>query len=93
MAIRLTLCFFNNNRSPLGWRKVICVSSRWRGWVTWACGAVTCARVRLAYRTYTQKVKPQEVELVRRDYSANGGWETFLSYEVSLFVFSYGQFD
>ena len=37
------------------------------------------------------KVKPQEVELVRRDYSANGGWETFLSYEVSLFVFSYGQ--
>lgn len=27
------------------------------------------------------KVKPQEVELVRRDYSANGGWETFLSYE------------
>lgn len=27
------------------------------------------------------KVKPQEVELVRRDYVANGGWETFLSYE------------
>eukprot|EP00891_Asterochloris_glomerata_P002798 jgi/Astpho2/2798/Aster-00966 len=26
-------------------------------------------------------VKPQEVELVRRDYVANGGWETFLSYE------------
>lgn len=39
------------------------------------------------------KVKPQEVELVRRDYSANGGWETFLSYEVSLFVFLHGQFD
>jgi elongator complex protein 3 len=27
------------------------------------------------------KVKPEEVELVRRDYAANGGWETFLSYE------------
>ncbi|EZA53432.1 hypothetical protein DMN91_004513 [Ooceraea biroi] len=27
------------------------------------------------------KVKPHEVELVRRDYVANGGWETFLSYE------------
>lgn len=27
------------------------------------------------------KVKPYEVELIRRDYMANGGWETFLSYE------------
>lgn len=27
------------------------------------------------------KVKPYEVELIRRDYVANGGWETFLSYE------------
>jgi len=27
------------------------------------------------------KVKPNEVELIRRDYVANGGWETFLSYE------------
>lgn len=27
------------------------------------------------------KVKPEEVELVRRDYTANGGWETFLAYE------------
>jgi len=26
-------------------------------------------------------VKPEEIELVRRDYSANGGWETFLAYE------------
>lgn len=24
---------------------------------------------------------PEEVELIRRDYVANGGWETFLSYE------------
>jgi histone acetyltransferase (RNA polymerase elongator complex component) len=27
------------------------------------------------------KVKVDHVELVRRDYVANGGWETFLSYE------------
>jgi elongator complex protein 3 len=27
------------------------------------------------------KVKPYEIELIRRDYYANGGWETFLSYE------------
>ncbi|XWS37154.1 hypothetical protein CRYUN_Cryun19dG0018600 [Craigia yunnanensis] len=27
------------------------------------------------------KIKPEEVELVRRDYTANEGWETFLSYE------------
>ena len=27
------------------------------------------------------KVKPYEIELIRRDYYANGGWETFLAYE------------
>uniref|UniRef100_A0A8B9QJ09 Elongator complex protein 3 n=1 Tax=Apteryx owenii TaxID=8824 RepID=A0A8B9QJ09_APTOW len=27
------------------------------------------------------KVRPYQTELVRRDYVANGGWETFLSYE------------
>ena len=27
------------------------------------------------------KVRPYEVELIRRDYFANEGWETFLSYE------------
>ena len=27
------------------------------------------------------KVKPDNVELIRRDYYANGGWETFISYE------------
>ena len=26
-------------------------------------------------------MKPEEIELVRRDYAANGGWETFLAYE------------
>lgn len=28
-----------------------------------------------------QKINPDQVELIRRDYAANGGWETFLSYE------------
>ncbi|EKX51125.1 hypothetical protein GUITHDRAFT_103046 [Guillardia theta CCMP2712] len=28
-----------------------------------------------------KNVKPEQVELIRRDYVANGGWETFLSYE------------
>lgn len=27
------------------------------------------------------RVTPDEVELVRRDYAANDGWETFLAYE------------
>lgn len=27
------------------------------------------------------KIRPDEVELVRRDYMASGGWETFLAYE------------
>jgi histone acetyltransferase (RNA polymerase elongator complex component) len=26
-------------------------------------------------------MRPDAVELVRRDYWANGGWETFLAYE------------
>jgi len=28
-----------------------------------------------------EQISPDSVELVRRDYVANGGWETFLSYE------------
>jgi len=28
-----------------------------------------------------QKLKPDQIELIRRDYWANNGWETFLSYE------------
>ncbi|KAJ3372751.1 Elongator subunit [Kappamyces sp. JEL0680] len=27
------------------------------------------------------KIRPEQAELLRRDYTANGGWETFLSYE------------
>lgn len=28
-----------------------------------------------------QRVNPDQAELIRRDYTANGGWETFISYE------------
>ncbi|VDK40653.1 unnamed protein product [Taenia asiatica] len=28
-----------------------------------------------------KKVRPSQIELIRRDYVANGGWETFLAYE------------
>ena len=28
-----------------------------------------------------KKIQPSKVELIRRDYTANGGCETFLSYE------------
>mmetsp|Transcript_1548 Transcript_1548/g.2564 ORF Transcript_1548/g.2564 Transcript_1548/m.2564 type:complete len:548 (+) Transcript_1548:95-1738(+) len=28
-----------------------------------------------------QRINPDQVEYIRRDYVANGGWETFLSYE------------
>mmetsp|Transcript_12250 Transcript_12250/g.18556 ORF Transcript_12250/g.18556 Transcript_12250/m.18556 type:complete len:547 (+) Transcript_12250:39-1679(+) len=28
-----------------------------------------------------QRINPNQIELIRRDYSGNGGWETFLSYE------------
>ncbi|KAJ8920895.1 hypothetical protein NQ315_015688 [Exocentrus adspersus] len=28
-----------------------------------------------------EKVRPNDIEPIRRDYYANGGWETFLSYE------------
>ena len=27
------------------------------------------------------QIRPSQVEMVRRDYTANGGWETFLAYE------------
>jgi elongator complex protein 3 len=28
-----------------------------------------------------QRINPEQVEFIRRDYTANSGWETFLSYE------------
>lgn len=45
---------------------------------------VTCRDVRtreVGIQEIHHKVQPQQVELIRRDYVANNGWETFLSYE------------
>jgi elongator complex protein 3 len=45
---------------------------------------LTCRDVRtreVGIQDIHHKVKPDQVELIRRDYTANGGWETFLSYE------------
>jgi elongator complex protein 3 len=44
----------------------------------------TCRDVRtreVGIQEIHNKVKPNQVELIRRDYFANEGWETFLSYE------------
>ncbi|SCV03051.1 LAME_0H07316g1_1 [Lachancea meyersii CBS 8951] len=44
----------------------------------------TCRDVRtreVGIQEVHHKVHPDQVELIRRDYCANGGWETFLSYE------------
>ena len=45
---------------------------------------VACRDVRtreVGIQEIHEKVKPDQVELIRRDYYANGGWETFISYE------------
>ncbi|KAK0298845.1 Elongator subunit [Friedmanniomyces endolithicus] len=44
----------------------------------------TCRDVRtreVGVNEVKHKIRPNQVELVRRDYAANGGWETFLAYE------------
>jgi len=44
----------------------------------------TCRDVRtreVGIQEVKNKVRPDQVEFIRRDYTANGGWETFLSYE------------
>lgn len=44
----------------------------------------TCRDVRtreVGIQEIHHKIRPYEIELIRRDYCANGGWETFLSYE------------
>lgn len=44
----------------------------------------TCRDVRtreVGVNEVKNKIRPSQVELVRRDYAANGGWETFLAYE------------
>ncbi|CAD8142330.1 unnamed protein product [Paramecium octaurelia] len=45
---------------------------------------VACRDVRtreVGIKEVHHKIKPEQVELIRRDYTANDGWETFLSYE------------
>eukprot|EP01041_Mallomonas_annulata_P006229 gene6229-12617_t len=45
---------------------------------------LTCRDVRsreVGMKQIHQRSSPDQVELIRRDYTANGGWETFLSYE------------
>lgn len=45
---------------------------------------LTCRDVRtreVGIQNIHYKIVPHKVELIRRDYTANGGWETFLSYE------------
>jgi elongator complex protein 3 len=45
---------------------------------------LACRDVRtreVGIRDIHHRVRPDQVELIRRDYVANGGWETFLSYE------------
>ncbi|KAM0327562.1 hypothetical protein ACHAQA_005853 [Verticillium albo-atrum] len=44
----------------------------------------TCRDVRtreVGVNEVKHKIRPNQIELVRRDYTANGGWETFLAYE------------
>ncbi|KAI5294464.1 Elongator subunit [Ascosphaera acerosa] len=44
----------------------------------------TCRDVRtreVGINEVKNQIRPSQVELVRRDYAANGGWETFLAYE------------
>ncbi|BCS20198.1 Elongator subunit ELP3 [Aspergillus puulaauensis] len=44
----------------------------------------TCRDVRtreVGINEVKNKIRPSQVELIRRDYAANGGWETFLAYE------------
>ena len=44
----------------------------------------TCRDVRtreVGVNEIKNKIRPNQIELVRRDYVANGGWETFLAYE------------
>lgn len=46
----------------------------------WRCRDVRTREVGIA-EVHGRSVRPDHIELVRRDYVANGGWETFLSYE------------
>ncbi len=46
------------------------------------CSGLSCRDVRareVGIQHVHHKINPNQVELIRRDYFANGGWETFLS--------------
>ena len=45
--------------------------------MTW----VTVRTREVGIKQIHQRINPAQVELVRRDYTGNGGWESFLSYE------------
>ncbi|KAG5440201.1 hypothetical protein PCANB_001770 [Pneumocystis canis] len=45
----------------------------------WTCRDIRTREVGI--REIHHKVRPDQIEFLRRDYMANGGWETFLSYE------------
>ncbi|KAF6147188.1 hypothetical protein GIB67_009580 [Kingdonia uniflora] len=52
-----------------------------RGHTVAAVADCFCLAKDAGFKDIHHKIKPEEVELVRRDYTANEGWETFLSYE------------
>ncbi|EMR10859.1 elongator complex protein 3 [Pneumocystis murina B123] len=45
----------------------------------WTCRDIRSREVGI--QEIHHKVRPNQIEFLRRDYMANGGWETFLSYE------------
>lgn len=45
----------------------------------WTCKDIRSREVGM--QEIHHKVRPHQIEFLRRDYVANGGWETFLSYE------------
>lgn len=45
------------------------------------CRDVRFREIGIAHEVHGRTFRPDDVELIRRDYVANGGWETFLSYE------------
>ncbi|KAK5782928.1 hypothetical protein PVK06_037433 [Gossypium arboreum] len=52
-----------------------------RGHTVAAVADCFCLAKDAGFKDIHHKIRPEEVELVRRDYTANEGWETFLSYE------------
>lgn len=63
-----------------------CLSRRtvprgWRTYLIFTSSSHDLDKSHLQIHEIHHKVRPESVELLRRDYTANGGWETFLSYE------------